>query len=101
MWVGYVLLSLRDSLYPLSVSDPYIYIILWGFRIDESFVYNVYMCVRMVLWFFGCIDEFWDSSVVEELCNSICVTNEINWIIAWGYASLSMGKFDVSDICMF
>ena len=36
----------------------HIYIIRCGFEIDESLVYNVYMCVMMVLWFFGCIDDF-------------------------------------------
>ena len=35
-----------------------IYIIRGGFEIDESLVYNIYMCVMMVLWFFGCIDDF-------------------------------------------
>ena len=74
-WVGYVLLSLRDTLYLLRVSDPHIYYPV-GFGIDKSLVNNVYMCAMMVLWFFDLI--LWDPSIVEKLWDYIYVVIELN-----------------------
>ena len=42
--------------------------------------------------------RFKNDEIVVRL---IFVWLELNWIIAWGQASLSMGCFDVSNICIF